>query len=288
MRSKAFALLSGVLVPIGVVSVACNEDDPPDRTESVSPPTIPSSSDPPSADAAASTPDSGSDSGSVPTTPTPTNPVPVGVDGGWTLVFDDEFDGASLDTTKWDPYWYDEGGKMNEVGTYASNVAVSEGHLILTLASATSGASVNTQSNKGFAVKVGMYAEARVYFPGNGTKLYNWPAWWISGTPWPTAGEHDVAEVLNDGDLTINYHSPSGAHNKGTVSGYWGDAFHVYGIHRKADSADVYWDGKQVESYATDDNGDGQNLIFNLGSGGGVSAYGAASQVKVDYVRVWK
>lgn len=217
-------------------------------------------------------------------------PVPVGVGGAWTLVFDDEFDGTSLDTTKWDPHWFDEGAKQNNVGTYAENVAVAGGNLVLTLASASSGASVNTQSNDGFAVQIGMYAEARVSFPGDGDKLYNWPAWWISGRPWPSAGEHDIAEVLG-GKLTVNYHSPSGAHNQGAVPGSWANAFHVYGIHRKAATADVYWDGELVKSYATDDNGDGQYLIFNVGhdtSARAAVAYGADSQVKVDYVRVWK
>jgi hypothetical protein len=215
-----------------------------------------------------------------------TTPMPVGLPGPWTMVFDDEFDGTSLDTTKWAPHWYSEGGQMNNVGTYEANVAVSGGNLVLTLASSTSGALINTESNKGFAVQVGMFAEARVYFPGDGTNVYNWDAWWISGNPWPNGGEHDIAEVLG-GKLTENYHSPSGAHNHGTVPGYWGNAFHVYGIHRNASSADVYWDGTLVKSYPTDDDGAGEYLILNVGNNG-VAAYGAASQMKVDYVRVWK
>ena len=132
---------------------------------------------------------------------------------------------------------------------------------------------------------VGSYSEARVYFPGNGTSLYNWPAWWTSGPNWPAAGEHDIAEVLG-GKLTVNYHSPSGAHNQGAVTGNWGNAFHVYGVYRKASSADVYWDGVLVKSYPTDDNGAGQSLLLNVGAGS-PAAYGTASQVKVDYVRVW-
>ena len=90
------------------------------------------------------------------------------------------------------------------------------------------------------------------------------------------------------GELTINYHSPSGAHNQGTVTGTWQNAFHTYGVHRKATSADVYWDGVKVMSYATDDNGLGEALIANVGfSSDGPLATGAAGQVKVDYVRAW-
>ncbi len=214
------------------------------------------------------------------------DPKPVGVAGTWSLVFRDEFNGTALDTRVWDPHWFNEGGSMNNVGTYAANVSVKDGNLVLIRAGATSGSLVNTESNNGFAVQVGMYTEARIYFSGDGTNIYNWAAWWISSNPWPNGGEHDIAEVLG-GKLTVNYHSPSGSHNQGAPAGYWGNAYHVYGIHRKASSADVYWDGKLVKSYPTDDNGTGEYLIFNVGSGS-PSMYGTASEMRIDYVRVWK
>ena len=219
--------------------------------------------------------------------PASSGPQPLGVAGTWTLAFSDEFNGASLDLSKWSTV---DGWQMNGVTTRASNVAVSGGNLVLTLASSTSGAEICSGSECGagagaFHVNVGNYAEARVYFPGSGTTIYNWPAWWISGPSWPSAGEHDIAEGL--GQLTVNYHSPSGAHNQGGVPGTWSNAFHVYGVHRKATSADVYWDGVLVKSYRTDDNGQGQSLIFNIGEGSS-HVYGAASRMLVDYVRVWK
>ena len=114
---------------------------------------------------------------------------------------------------------------------------------------------------------VGGYAEARISFPGNGTAIYNWPAWWTSGPNWPAAGENDIAEGL--GTLTENYHSPSGSHNPSTIPGTWSNGFHVYGLHRMASSADAYWDGQLVMSYATDDNGLPQSLILNVGNGYG-------------------
>jgi hypothetical protein len=166
-------------------------------------------------------------------------------------------------------------------------VSVSGGDLILSLASASSGAMVQTPNN-GFSVPVGSYVEARVYFSGNGSELYNWPAFWLSGPNWPNAGEHDIGEVW-DGKLTMAYHSPSGAHSEGAPSGYWGDGFHEFGIMRNASSASIYWDGNLVASYATDDNGAGEQIIFNTGAGtGSPAAYGAASQLKVDYVHVYE
>jgi hypothetical protein len=55
-----------------------------------------------------------------------------------------------------------------------------------------------------------------------------------------------------------------------------------------ASSSDVYYDGKRVMSYATDDDGQGQYLLVNVGNGYGPAVYGAASQVLADYVRAWQ
>ena len=212
------------------------------------------------------------------------SPVPLGVAGTWTLKFDDEFNGSRLDTSKWNAY---EGRLVNKVTAHASNVSFASGSVILTLASSSSGAVICTcNTSTDYMLPVGGYAEARVYFPGDGSSLYNWPAWWASGPNWPAAGEHDIAEVLG-GPLTVNYHSPSGSHNQGAVSGYWGDAYHVYGLYRKANSAEVYWDGKLVKSYSTDDNGAGESLILNIGYGSR-ALNGPAGAIKVDYVRAWQ
>jgi hypothetical protein len=43
--------------------------------------------------------------------------------------------------------------------------------------------------------------------------------------------------------------------------------------------------GRQV--LPTNDSGIGESLLINVGANG-PGVYGAASQVKVDYVRVWK
>ena len=223
-------------------------------------------------------------------TPTTTRPPPTsgpaGPPGSWSLAFSDEFNGTSLDRSRWSPM---DGGHMNNVTTSAANVSESGGNLVLTLASSTSGAAVSSAAVDGagahhFEFPVGDYAEARVLFPGSGTTIYNWPAWWVSGPSWPSAGEHDIAEGL--GTLTVNYHSPSGSHNQGTIPGNWAGSFHTYGVYRHAGSADVYWDGQLVKHYAADDNGQAESLLFNVGQGN-TQVYGAGSQVKVDWVRVW-
>ena len=207
-------------------------------------------------------------------------PLPNGPSGNWTLVFDDEFNATSLNTSAWDTHdgWINQ----NDVTDHASNVTEIGGDAILTLASKTSGAAIeSTVATLG----VGEYAEARIDFAGSGGRIDNWPAWWTSGPNWPAAGENDIAEGL--GTLTVNYHSPTGTHNQGTVPGTWANGFHTYGIYRTATKCYVYWDGKLVKSYTTNDNGQPESLIFTMGASNTL-AYGTAGRMLVDYVRVWK
>jgi hypothetical protein len=225
-----------------------------------------------------------------PSPPPSTSVVPAGIPGTWTLKFSDEFNGTSLDLAKWSHCWFSPTcGTMNNVSTSPANVAVTGGNLVLTLASQTTGALVSSNprggATTGYQFQYGV-VEARIHFPGDGTNCYNWPAWWTDGQSWPTDGENDIAEVLR-GPMTVNYHSSSGAHNQGSVPGYWCGGFHTYALHRKAGAADVYYDGIKVKSYTTDDTGNPHYLILNVGYTSSFPVYGTASQVKVDYVRAW-
>lgn len=209
-----------------------------------------------------------------------TTPQPHGVSGSWTLLFDDEFNGTAINTAAWSTHngWTNQ----NNVTDLASNVTEIGGDAVLTLASSSSGAAIETTTA---TLGVGDFAEARIDFAGSGTSIYNWPAWWASGPNWPASGENDIAEGL--GTLTVNYHSPTGAHNQGTVPGVWSGGFHTYGIYRTATKCYVYWDGKLVKSYSTNDNGAGENLILTTGAANTLQ-FGTSGRMLVDYVRVWK
>ncbi len=212
----------------------------------------------------------------------------TGASGWGTPVFDDEFNGTTLNSQYWSPTWFN-GGSINNVTTSASNATVSGGDLILSLGTSSSGATVDTDPSQtnggGFQFGDGYYAEASIYLPGNGTTINNWPAFWTDGQSWPADGEIDVTEGL--GTLTSNYHSNQGASNSGTITGTWANGWHTYAVDREANMNYIYWDGQLVRSYATDDGGAPQYLIFTVGCSGSCNT-GAASQVKVDYVRVWK
>ena len=202
------------------------------------------------------------------------------------MVFDDEFNGSTLDTTKWSTSWFNQDGVMNNVSTSPANVAVSGGNLILTLSSQSVGALVSTDpgggASTGFQFTYG-YVEARILFSGSGSTCNDWPAFWTVGQNWPADGEIDIAEGL--GTLTSNYHSNAPTNNSNTIPGSWCGTWHTYGVDREPDTNTIYWDGQVIRSYATDDGGSPHFLIFNIGSGEG--PYVAGDTLQVDYVRVW-
>ena len=211
--------------------------------------------------------------------------VPVGVGGSWRLVFDDEFNGTALDTSKWSSSWFG-GGVMNNTSTSPANVSVANGILTLTLSSTSVGALVSTNptggASPGFQFTYG-YAEARILFPGSGSTCNDWPAFWTDGQSWPADGEIDIAEGL--GTLTSNYHSNAGANNSNTIPGTWCGSWHTYGVDREPGINTIYWDGTPIRSYASNDGGSPQYLILNVGSGEGTDAPGTS--VQIDYVRAW-
>jgi len=235
-------------------------------------------------------------------TPTPTlaaAPGPMQPFGGppgvaWSLKFDDEFNGTSLDTSRWVAL---NGWHNNNVTSTPNDCSASGGHLVLSLPGDGTGCQVSSGPRdgagaNGYVLPVGGYVEFRAYFPGSGSGptdsgCYNWPTLWTPGPNWPAAGETDVAEVLG-GSVTVNYHSPSGAHNTGSPSGLWCNSWHTYGEYRGEHEVEVYYDGVLVRTIPTDDNGEPQSIWLTSGdSSGGPIQYGPAGDVLVDYVRAW-
>lgn len=231
----------------------------------------------------------------------------------WNLVWSDEFEGNSLDTSKWsyDIGTGDWGWGNNELQYYTDrtdNVAVSDGVLKITAkqesyngSSYTSG-KIKTQDLHSF--KYGKI-EARIAAP-NGQGF--WPAFWMLGSNystagWPYCGEIDIFEHVNTEDTvygTVHWDASGHANYGGTISGIDVSQYHVYSIEWDEDYITWYCDGVQYHQIAiTDGTGDTNEfheaffLILNLAVGGTWpgspdSTTTFPSTMYVDYVRVYQ
>ncbi|GGW75290.1 glycoside hydrolase family 16 protein [Alteromonas halophila] len=124
----------------------------------------------------------------------------------WELVWSDEFDGESIDSSKWTHEVNCEGGGNNEKQCYtdsADNSFVEDGSLHIVALPAEEGAAkpytsarLNTRYKGDF--KYGRF-EMRAKLPsGQGS----WPAFWMLPTDyvyggWPKSGEIDIVEAVN-------------------------------------------------------------------------------------------
>lgn len=186
----------------------------------------------------------------------PFNYASNGLGTNWTLVFQDDFTGTSLNTTNWAPYWFSD-GTLNPGSTtrgYASNVTVN-GQLNLLLRNSTNGACISSNphggAKTGFQFVYG-YAEAQLTLPTNSSSgvIAHWPAWWLDGQSWPMDGEIDIMEGLS-GYAAWHYHYDSGggldSHpiggNVNTSPGT-----HIYGVNWYPGHLDFYYDGALVAS----------------------------------------
>jgi hypothetical protein len=212
----------------------------------------------------------------------------------WTEVFDDEFNGTSIDTSKWVAL---NGWGNNNVTSSAKNCTESGGDLILALPGDGTGCDLYSSKKYGAGANahdllVGDYLEARIWFPGPGSSptatLDNWPAFWAyDGSGNWLAGENDIAEAL--GKMEFNYHGSGSGHVY--PSGNWGNSWHVYGIYRAATQDQVFYDGVLIGTVATSDNGGPESIMFTSGQTnvccGAPAVYGPAGNVLVDWVREW-
>ncbi|GAC1616011.1 MAG: hypothetical protein NVS4B11_03700 [Ktedonobacteraceae bacterium] len=241
----------------------------------------------------------------------------------WKLVFDDEFNGTTLDTTKWLPCfrWGTNAGCASTTtpqNWYSpSNVIVSNGTLKLkaqhqpvtengttypyTSAMITTGPSDTTGSPAKFLFTYG-YMEIRAKVPkGQGL----WPAFWALPTDDSGLPELDVSEILTGAGLTtytdnMTYHvindevHASGASWTSPVD--LASGFHVYAADWEPDGIHWYVDGIERRSAFTDSKNitaKQMYLLIQLEVGGTWpgspdSSTPFPSVYEVDYVRVWQ
>lgn len=223
--------------------------------------------------------------------------TPTGMTG-YTKKWSDEFD--TLNTTEW---YVADGPKNNGVISKASNVRVSGGVLQTALGDTDgvkdSSGKLQPETGAHLYTKiqmldVGEVAEFRAKFhtttDGTG-KFRSWTAVWVSGNPWPQAGEVDTAEVLG-GQMTTNYHYlANGVHTQdqsGPKSFAAGkDQWATYSVERTTTSYVVRWNGAVVKTFADKDGTTPQNLLITAGDGSGDLFGFANTPLEVDYAAVY-
>lgn len=179
---------------------------------------------------------------------------------GYTLLWNDEFNGDSLNMDIWNYEPHEPGWTNNELQEYTTstdNVFVEDGRLVIKALKTTdenggdyyTSGKVTTQNKQDF-----MYGKVVVSAKvpeGQGL----WPAIWMMPTDesyygqWPKCGEIDIMEVLgNQTDTaygTIHYGEPH-AEQQGTYvldNGTFADEFHEYSVEWEPGEMRFYIDG---------------------------------------------
>ena len=182
---------------------------------------------------------------------------PEGKYEGYKLVWNDEFDGDALDTTKWSCQigtgtsegLTDWGNQELEYYTdEEKNVRVEDGNLVITAIKEEervggkmfTSARLRTMTDEGevlFATKYGR-VEARIKLPeGEGL----WPAFWMLGESgsWPKCGEIDIMEHVgyldNRASFALHTQEKNGMNGRNWHATHFFDYplsndFHVYGV----------------------------------------------------------
>ena len=132
--------------------------------------------------------------------------------------------------------------------------------------------------------------EARIYLPGSGGTIDNWPSFWTDGQSWPTDGEMDIAEGLGGG-ASYHFHwgTPSSPQQSGSpVAGDF-TGWHTYAANWQPGRVDFYYDGARVGTITTGITSSPMYIILNYAVsqtfGGPIVT---PATMKVDYVRVWQ
>jgi len=177
------------------------------------------------------------------------SPAPV-LAQGWQLVWTDDFDGTSVDTTKWE-FMEGDGCAFgicfwgnNERQWYSSeNTAVADGHLIITAKQESVGGLDYTSSRLRTLAR-GDWKYGRIEVSarlpvGQGI----WPAIWMLPTDtdygvWPASGEIDIVEVFGQrpdealGSIHFGEPHTFTTRVRKLDSGSYADDFHTFAVHR--------------------------------------------------------
>ncbi len=244
---------------------------------------------------------------------------------GYTLKWEDNFDGKDLNRSDWNVELHDPGWVNEEWQSYvdsSENIYIEDGSLVLKpvksvaedgTVSYTSGR-VNTQGKHDFTY--GLF-EARVKVPTGKGYL---PAFWLMATDenlygqWPRCGEIDIMEVMGDSTDTahgtVHYGNPH-SQSQGTYKlddGTFASDYHTFALEWEPGSLRWYVDGclyHEEDDWHSTTEGQGTvtypapfdqpfYVILNLAIGGSWVGYPDETTTyedqayTIDYVKVYQ
>jgi beta-glucanase (GH16 family) len=236
----------------------------------------------------------------------------------WNLVWADEFNGTSLDATKWTPQTGGGGWGNNELQNYTArpdNIDVSGGSLKIIARSEVYGGN--------------NYTSARIRTINKGDWTYGrfearmklsvaqgmWPAFWMMPTDevygtWPNSGELDIMELIGTHPARVYgtihtssataYVPTSSSSNYNLTSGTFADAFHDFSVEWSPNEIKWFVDGTLFATKTPADFGSFPwrfdkdfHIILNLAVGGNWPGAPNGSTTfpqttEVEYVRVYQ
>ena len=236
---------------------------------------------------------------------------------GYQLIWNDEFNGTTLDNTSWN---YEIGGNgwgNHELEYYTSstnNVFLSSGNLVIEARKETYG------SNNYTSARLTTFGKRQFTFGRVDIRAKLpvakglWPALWmlgsnISSVPWPGCGETDIMELIgtNPKQVIGSIHWAKADGSNGTINngytlaaGDFSQQFHVFSLIWKSNSIQMLVDDQVYMTGTSSQISSGTwpfNLpsffIFNVAVGGDWPGSPDASTVfpqrmLVDYIRVFQ
>ena len=244
---------------------------------------------------------------------------------GYSLVWEDNFDGPSLNRNDWNVELHEPGWVNEELQEYVDsekNIFIENGNLVIrpVKSSGMNGESyytsgrISTQNKRDFTYGV---FEARLKVPEGKGFL---PAFWLMATDenvygqWPRCGEIDIMEVHGSDTkttyATIHYGNPhrQSQATRTLRNGTFADSFHTFAVKWEPGEISWYVDGflihRENDWYSVTE-GQGEiaypapfdqpfYITLNLAVGGSWVGYPDRTtdfknaRYEIDYVRVWQ
>jgi beta-glucanase (GH16 family) len=239
---------------------------------------------------------------------------------GWSLVFEDLFDGTEIDGSRWTGcYWWDRGGCTNlgnnELQWYRrGNTTLQDGGLVIEAREEKVDTSEGTFHYTSGLISTGRtdaeglredrfsftygYVEVRARVP-KGAGL--WPAIWLLPSDHDSRPEIDIMEVLGQATdvLEMHYHyevegaEESLGHDRRVAD--LSEDWHEYALDWSADAIVWYLDG--TEQWRVDDRAiisdEPMYLLINLAVGGEWPGSPSAdtefpARFEIDHVKIWQ